>query len=224
MLLANISAQVPTLSIIGLFNFIHIAKQLRNDILLAQPAEEPEDEAPGVLPPSMTKLLADSCVISLEDVNLLWDELRLLIWGTYDFIVPHLDKVVLKYRHSLGLAADTLYPPQHSCIQSGCSHARKGLCMKKTYYQKAVLYTLDHGAVPAYSVSLYCEGVSSLFNQQSHAHPVKDCKISYYHNYYIKDGHRYYYTHPLHVIEVGGHQFVKQKVVKTWINVMVVSH
>ena len=38
--LATISALVPTLSIIGLFNFIHIAKQLKDDILLAQLAKE----------------------------------------------------------------------------------------------------------------------------------------------------------------------------------------
>ena len=42
--LATISALVPTLSIIGLFNFIHIAKQLKDDILLAQPAEELPNE------------------------------------------------------------------------------------------------------------------------------------------------------------------------------------
>jgi hypothetical protein len=59
MLLANISARVPTLSVSGLFNFICISKQLKNDILLAQPAEEPENEAPEVLPLSMTRLLAD---------------------------------------------------------------------------------------------------------------------------------------------------------------------
>ncbi|KAF8233444.1 hypothetical protein L208DRAFT_1266778, partial [Tricholoma matsutake] len=70
----------------------------------------------------------------------------------------------------------TLYPPQHSCIQSGCPHASRGHCLKKTYYWRVVLYTLDCGAVPAYSVSLYCE----------------DCKISYYHNYDIKGGHRHY--------------------------------
>jgi len=51
--LATISALVPTLSIIGLFNFIHVAKQLKDDILLAQPAEEPEHQAPEVLPPSV---------------------------------------------------------------------------------------------------------------------------------------------------------------------------
>jgi hypothetical protein len=75
-----------------LFHFICISKELKNDILLTQPAE-PEDEAPKVLPPSVTKLLADSCAISLEDVGLLWDELRQLIWGTYDFVALHLDLV-----------------------------------------------------------------------------------------------------------------------------------
>lgn len=103
MLLVNIAAQVPTLSIIGLFNLICISKQLKNDVLLAQPAEEPEDVAPEVLPLSVIKLLADSCAI------LLWDEL-LLIWGTYDFVTPHLVKVVLKYGHGLGLAVLELFP------------------------------------------------------------------------------------------------------------------
>ena len=44
--LATISALVPTLSVIGLFNFIHIAKQLKDNILLAQPAEEPDSYMP----------------------------------------------------------------------------------------------------------------------------------------------------------------------------------
>ena len=69
--LATISALVPTFSIIGLFNFIHIAQQPKDDILIAQLAEEPEHPAPEVLPLSMTELLADSCGISLEDVTLL---------------------------------------------------------------------------------------------------------------------------------------------------------
>ena len=125
--LATISALVPTLSIIGLFNFIHIAKQLKDDILLAQPAEEPEHQAPEVLPPSVTKLLADSCRISLEDVALLWNELRVLVWGTHDFVASSLDNTIVKYGHGLGLAADTLYPPTHACVQPGCSRASKGL-------------------------------------------------------------------------------------------------
>ena len=81
--LATISALVPTFSII---NFIHIAQQPKDDILIAQLAEEPEHPAPEVLPLSMTELLADSCGISLEDVTLLWNELRVLVWGTHDFV------------------------------------------------------------------------------------------------------------------------------------------
>jgi hypothetical protein len=80
--LAAVSALVPTLSITGLFKFIHIAEQLKDDILLAQPAEEPEHEAPEILPPSIIKLLSETCGITLDDVDLLWTELRKLIWHT----------------------------------------------------------------------------------------------------------------------------------------------
>jgi hypothetical protein len=49
-----------------LFHFICISKQLKNNILLTQPPEEPEDEAPEVLPPSVTKLLADEKVVMMQ--------------------------------------------------------------------------------------------------------------------------------------------------------------
>jgi hypothetical protein len=156
--LANVSTLAPNLSIMGLFNFIYIAKRLRDDILLPQPAEEPEHNAPEILPPSVTRLLADSCNIEIEDVDVLWMELRHLIWDKQDFPRHNLAGTILKYGHGLGFAPDTLYPPQHSCIQPACPRSSKGLCLKKTYYQKVVLYTLDRGAVPAYAVSLYCEG------------------------------------------------------------------
>jgi hypothetical protein len=158
--LAAVSVLVPTLSITGLFKFIHIAEQLKDDILLAQPAEEPEHEAPEILPPSIIKLLSETCGITLDDVDLLWTELRKLIWHTQDLFPPTLDKIILEHGHDVGLAADTLYPPQHCCIQPTCVRMHKGLCLKKTYFQKVVLYSLDRGAVPAYSVSLYCPGVS----------------------------------------------------------------
>ncbi|KAF8230605.1 hypothetical protein L208DRAFT_1210116, partial [Tricholoma matsutake] len=68
------------LLIMGLFTFIYIAKRLRDDILLPQPAEEPEDNAPEILPPSVTQVLANSCDIQIEDVDVLWMELWHLIW------------------------------------------------------------------------------------------------------------------------------------------------
>ena len=158
--LTAVSALVPTLSITGLFNFVHIAEQLKDDILLAQPAEELEREAPEILPPSVIKLLSETCRITSDDVDLLWTELQHLIWHTQDLFPPTLDKIILQHGHDVGLAADTLYPPQHCCIQPTCARMLKGFCLKKTYFQKVVLYSLDRGAVPAYSVSLYCPGMS----------------------------------------------------------------
>ena len=155
----NVLTLVPNLSIICLFNFIYIAKRLRDNILLPQPAEEPEHNAPEILPPSVTRLLANSCAIHIKDVDVLWTELRHLIWDKQDFPRHDLAETILKYGHGLGFAPDTLYPPQHLCIQPACPRVSRGLCLKKTYYQKVVLYTLDWGAVPAYAVSLYCEGV-----------------------------------------------------------------
>ncbi|KAF8225620.1 hypothetical protein L208DRAFT_1128618, partial [Tricholoma matsutake] len=181
---------------------------LRDDILLPQPAEEPEDNAPEILPPSVTRLLANSCDIQIEDLDVLWMELQHLIWDKEDFPRRDLAGTILKYGHGLGFVPDTLYPPQHSCIQPACPRVSKGLCLKKTYYQKVVLYTLDRGAVPAYAISLYCE----------------ECKTSYHHNYYIKQDFRYYYAQQPPIIKVGEHQFVDRKVIDLWIDVMVISH
>ncbi|KAF8224640.1 hypothetical protein L208DRAFT_1310083, partial [Tricholoma matsutake] len=216
--LANILTLVPNLSIKGLFTFIYIAKQLRDNILLPQPAEEPEDNAPEILPPSVTRLLANSCNIQIEDVDVLWMELWHLIWDEEDFPRHNLAGTILKYGHGLGFAPDTLYPPQHSCIQPVCSHVSKGLCLKKTYYQKVVLYTLDQGAVPVYAISLYCECAFGFFQCLCnyfihHTMHTTECKTSYHHNYYIKQDFWYYYAQQPPIIEVGEHQFVNRKVI-----------
>ncbi|KAF8231039.1 hypothetical protein L208DRAFT_1279247, partial [Tricholoma matsutake] len=153
-------------------------------------------------------LLANSCNIQMEDVDVLWMELQHLIWDEEDFPRRDLAGTILKYGHGLGFVPDTLYPPQHSCIQPVCPWVSKGLCLKKTYYQKVVLYTLDWGDVPAYAISLYCE----------------ECKTSYHHNYYIKQDFWYYCTQQPAIIEVSEHQFVDRKVIDLWIDVMVISH
>jgi hypothetical protein len=157
--LASVSTLVPTLTIVGLFDFIFIAKQLHDDILLPQPAEESEHNPPDILPPTMTRLLAGACGIQFQEVEMLWAELRHLIWSKQDFPTHNLTEMIHNHGHGLGFTADTLYPPQHSCIQPACPRRTKGHLLKKTYNQKAVLYTLERGAVPAYAISLYCEGV-----------------------------------------------------------------
>ena len=94
--LANVSTLVPNLSIMGLFTFIYIAKRLRDDILLPQPAGEPEHNAPEILPPSVTQLLANSCGIRIGDVDVLWMELWHVIWDKQDFPRHDLTETILK--------------------------------------------------------------------------------------------------------------------------------
>ena len=84
--------------------------------MLPQPAEEPEDNAPEILPPSVTQLLANSCDIQIKDVDVLWMELWHLIWDEEDFPRHDLAGTILKYGHGLGFVPDMLYSPQHSCI------------------------------------------------------------------------------------------------------------
>jgi hypothetical protein len=58
--------------------------------------------------------------------------------------------------------ARTLYPPQHTCTNTSCSHSRTGKLLKKEEQWQAVLYTMDKGAVPVCSVHLYCDGIQTI--------------------------------------------------------------
>jgi hypothetical protein len=61
----------------------------------------------------------------------------------------------------LTLAYHTFYPPHHICTRADCVRTSKGLLLKKAQTRQIVLYTLDYGAVPAYAISLYCEGTQT---------------------------------------------------------------
>jgi len=105
--LASVSKLVPTITVVGLFDFIFIAKQLRDDVLLAQPAEESEADAPEILPPTMTRLFASACSIQFGEVEMLWAELLVLSGtaATGSTVLPtHLPGAVLSWE-ALGLAA-----------------------------------------------------------------------------------------------------------------------
>jgi hypothetical protein len=75
--LAYITAAAPGLSILALYLFIHIARQLKNDIILTQPRDIPEDSPPAHLPLS---ILGRSCRIADEKVDELWSVLKAEVW------------------------------------------------------------------------------------------------------------------------------------------------
>ncbi|KAF8222057.1 hypothetical protein L208DRAFT_1324496, partial [Tricholoma matsutake] len=71
---------------------------------------------------------------------------------------------------------------------------------------QAVLFMVD-GVFPAWSVHLYCT----------------DCKINYHHSFYVEGGQCVYYDVIPEIIQVGEHQFVKQRVIDMFITLMLVS-
>jgi hypothetical protein len=128
-------------------------------------------------------------------------------------------------------AARTLFPPRHTCLNTYCAHNQKHQLLTKAKQRQAILYTLDNSAVLAWSVHLYCEGTSiyALFLSLFQYYHCTVCKTNYHLNYSVKcdDGantytHTYYDWIP-EIIQVGEHQFVKQKVINLWIMLMMVS-
>lgn len=97
----------------------------------------------------------------------------------------------------------TIYPPFHYCQNPDCERASKGLSLKKEETRRAVLFTLDNGAIPVYSIHLYCTS----------------CHINYHNNFYVKGGQRNYYDYRQclpDIIQVGEHQFVECRVIESW--------
>jgi hypothetical protein len=63
-----------------LTTFINLARSLKRDILLVQPAAQPEEEPPEYLSGSIQAFLADACDLSNEQVSTLWPLLKYDAW------------------------------------------------------------------------------------------------------------------------------------------------
>jgi hypothetical protein len=63
---------------------------------------------------------------------------------------------ICEAEHTILTAQHTFYPPFKMCPNSTCDRTRKGLLLGKAEQRKAVYFSL-FGALPAYSVQLYCE-------------------------------------------------------------------
>jgi len=167
-----------TLTLGQIFCFISLASCLKDDILLTQPAKLSATNPPDILPPTITGFLGNSCDLPQAYVEQCWDILKDTIWDSAAISCDHLDSAFTQHGHHSGLsmsyhfillklltylwlvASHTLYPPQHKCSNVECLQNKKGLLLKKAEQWQAVLYTLNKGLLPAYSVHLYCEGMS----------------------------------------------------------------
>ena len=229
-----------TLTLGQIFHFISLASCLKDDILLTHPAKLSATNLPDVLPPTITGFLGNSCDLPQAYVEQCWDILKHTIWDSAAISCDHLDSAFTQHGHHSGLsmsyhlillklltylwivASHTLYPPQHKCSNADCLQNKKGLLLKKAEQRQAVLYTLDKGPLPTYSIHLYCEGMS-FHSAQTQTIVRLACKINHHHNYSIKNGQHTYYDDIPDIIQVGEHQFVGCRVIHLWINLMLIS-
>ncbi|EDR07736.1 uncharacterized protein LACBIDRAFT_298235 [Laccaria bicolor S238N-H82] len=190
-----------TLTLSNLFCFVSYASCLKDDILLPQPSPVSPSTAPDLLPASIQKFLASACGFSEATTERCWSILKDTIWNSADFA----PEACIQYQ--LFTVPRSIYPLQHHCINPNCQRTQKGLALKKAEQRQAVLYMLDSGPIPVWSVHLYCE----------------KCKVNYHSNFHVHQGKRVYYGGIPDVIQVGEHQFVEHKVVELWVTLMVVS-
>ncbi|KAI9567553.1 hypothetical protein HD554DRAFT_2192833 [Boletus coccyginus] len=185
------------LSIKQLNRFVNLAQSLKWDILLVQPAGQPENEPPDNLSISIERFLADACSLSHEQVTILWTIMQLSVW--YD---QPTENYALFLQHGPVHVPDALFPPQHTCKNGHCLCALKGQLLMKAEQWQAILYTLDRGPIITKHVHLQCEHY----------------KITYELNFYVEGAHRYYYDTMPDIIQVSNHIFIEKRVIDLFDN------
>lgn len=159
--------------------FIGYITQLKDNILLAQPANFSPIKNRPVLPPTIQTFIANACYLPVELVNQLWVVVASTAWHTDIRFSPTQSPSFMSayatFGHQVGLsmfclhikicafktartipAFQTIYPMTHHCINSGCARSQR-LMLKKSQSRQVVLFTLSRGAVPAWATHLYCE-------------------------------------------------------------------
>ncbi|KAF8075121.1 hypothetical protein FPV67DRAFT_1575453, partial [Lyophyllum atratum] len=185
--------------------FSRLLSNLKNDILLTQPIQVTTTSAPQVLPSPIIGFLEEALVLDGATVVTLWNELKDEVWAMEKGELSENDEQIFhKYGWKSGITSLTLYPPTQCCSSPDCSRQKP---LKKEESRQVVVYTLNKGVTPAWSIHLYCP----------------DCRTNYHHNFSINNGTRTYYAQDHKYIQVGEHQFVEDRVINSWIAMMLVG-
>ena len=104
------------------------------------------------------------------------------------------------------------------CLNPNCNHTNS---LKKAQQRRTVLYTLDRGPVPSWSIHLYCRGEFIRCDIQviesNHAIlRLIECHTNYHNNFYVRSGMRFYYDSIPTVVQMSEHHFVETRVVWIW--------
>ncbi|KAJ7601708.1 hypothetical protein DFH06DRAFT_1276631 [Mycena polygramma] len=193
---------LATLTFHQVTTFIRLLSLLKNDIILVQPYYIKTTEAPLVLPTNITSFVAQAIGIDPDSVAGCWRVLKEEVWQhpSPEEVTEAEELFFTQY----GWTALSLYPPSHECQNLHCGRTNP---LKKAECRQVVVYTLDKGVRPAWSIHLYCE----------------DCKTNYQHEFSVNQGVRTYYGGIPKYIQVEEHQFVERKLVGMWISLMLLA-
>ncbi|KAJ7104650.1 hypothetical protein C8R44DRAFT_639958 [Mycena epipterygia] len=204
---ADATKESRGLSLAQTLCFSHLLSVLKWDILLVQPVNVSTgtEEAPLVLPPSITAFIADAVEIPESSVARFWTRLKDDIWNLPEpTLSDHEEELFREHGWKRGITSLTMYPPSHHCTNSNCGRHKH---LTKAEMRQVVVYTLGNGVVPAWEVQLYC----------------RDCNTMYYPNFSVHRGTRTYYAGIPRYIQIGGHQYAERKLVGSWICLMLVA-
>ncbi|KAJ7185334.1 hypothetical protein C8R46DRAFT_981891 [Mycena filopes] len=186
--------ELALLSFHGLNLFIRYASLARESIDISQ---RNKLDCPTTLEPHILRTLATA--LGEKDTRLTeicWLAFRELVW-TQSSISPTVDEILAYNDASLS-------------HQTYCANHRDDeniLTLVEPLTYKATLFTLQYGALPIYTTSLYC----------------RSCKTRYYHNYQVHKGTsiRTYYGGVPDVVQVAQHFFIESSLLELFANNMV---
>ncbi|KAJ7032091.1 hypothetical protein C8F04DRAFT_959374 [Mycena alexandri] len=172
--------------------------------VLPQPINIPTDQAPAVLPPTISTFIAAAVGISEAHVSSFW--MRDDIWALPPQALTQEDKELFrKHGWKYGLTSMVMYPPSDFCTNPKCGRCKP---LKKVHAVQIIVYTLASGVVPAWEVQLYC----------------LDCNTTYYPNYSAQHGTRTYHDGDIpQYISIGAHQYTERQLIASWISYMLIT-
>ncbi|KAJ2936392.1 hypothetical protein H1R20_g702, partial [Candolleomyces eurysporus] len=194
------------LSLPYLMKFIIYASTLKNDIILAYPSTfQGWQDAPPFLPPSMVEFLAAACTITQADVERCWALVKGVVWAldpsTFNDTSLLAAFKISGSRHGYP-SPRTLWPPTSYCMNRQCPRSDMARKIQVAEQRQAILYTVAHGPIPAWSVHLECT----------------DCRTTYYVDYWERGNIRTYYDTCSGVVQVSGHKYVEVPLIQSWKN------
>ncbi|KAJ7168385.1 hypothetical protein C8R43DRAFT_822857, partial [Mycena crocata] len=201
--------ELKALSFHGLTLFLRMACFARQTIAFQQVNNQ---RPPPVLPPAVLQTLATS--LGLPETHLIqtcWAAFKEVLWDHP--AISASDEEITRYNNAAlgnGTSFRHLYPPVRVCINSECTNHRDSDEIKTLtdpITHKATLFTVQHGALPIYTSSLYC----------------RKCNRRYHHNYYVhkQSSLRTYYGGVPNIVQVATHFFIESALLELFANGMV---